>query len=356
MAAATYNRHGRHRPGPGASRHPGRRSRHPLQQRRVVPAAPARARRADRPALAGERDRWLRRPRRSGRTGSGASTTWPPRSSASGRRSPSPTAPPGPGTSPSTACPSPPVTASWCPSPVRQQRHRHAPGGAPAPGATIEVIPDDEHGRVDVEALVGLLDRRSQARDGRARADGQPREPRGRGGCGPAGDSDTLFLLDACQSVGQLPVDVAAIGCDVLCATGLGFLRRPRGTASSGSPTGLATASRPPGARPLQQPGRTRRRLRIASRRPPPRALGTGLAAKLGLVAALDYPHLDIRLGPSGRVVGQPPSSAPGCTASRCTISAGGGAASSPSPSRLEPHPTSARRCAGARSTRRSRP
>jgi selenocysteine lyase/cysteine desulfurase/glycine/D-amino acid oxidase-like deaminating enzyme len=47
---------------------------------------------------------------------------------------------------------------------------------------------------------------------------------------GLAGAAGVPFLLDATQSLGQIPTDVSAIGCQVLVGTGRKFLRAPRGT------------------------------------------------------------------------------------------------------------------------------
>ena len=96
-------------------------------------------------------------------------------------------------------------------------------------GVSIEVIPSGRDGNLCIDTLENMIDEN-------VKLSSATHIPTNSGLINAVSDIGKVakkyniyFLVDACQSVGQMPIDVDEIGCDMLSATGRKYLRGPRG-------------------------------------------------------------------------------------------------------------------------------
>jgi selenocysteine lyase/cysteine desulfurase len=153
----------------------------------------------------------------------------------------------------------------------------------------IDVVPDDKDGALDPNALARMI-------DDRVRLIAITWIPTNGGLVNPAAEVGRVarkhnipYLLDACQAVGQMPIDVNRLGCDMLTATGRKFLRGPRGTGFLYVRQGLLEQLHPPMIDHFAAPWVETDRYEL---RPDARRFESwenNYAARLGLGAAIDY-------------------------------------------------------------------
>jgi cysteine desulfurase/selenocysteine lyase len=97
-------------------------------------------------------------------------------------------------------------------------------------GVVLKVVPNDENGNLILPELEAAISPKTKLI-------AVTHIPSTAGGMIPvvaigkiARKHNILYLVDACQTAGQAPIDVEEIGCDALSVTGRKYLRAPRGT------------------------------------------------------------------------------------------------------------------------------
>jgi selenocysteine lyase/cysteine desulfurase len=158
-------------------------------------------------------------------------------------------------------------------------------------GVEVVTVPNDEQGQLSVEALRERIDER-------VKLVAITHVPTNSGLVNPVAEIGAItreagipYLVDACQSTGQLPLDVDAIGCDALSATGRKFLRGPRGTGFLYVRSSLLERLEPPllDMRAADWVAPDRYELRRDGRRF--EEWEQNYASKIGLARAIDYAH-----------------------------------------------------------------
>jgi cysteine desulfurase/selenocysteine lyase len=157
-------------------------------------------------------------------------------------------------------------------------------------GTTIEAVSSMADGTLDLDALAAAL------AGGDVALANLTHVGTHRGLVNPVAEASRLCrqsgavtFVDACQSVGQLPVDVGTIGCDVLTGTGRKWLRGPRGTGFIYVRAGFAPSLRPVGidGRSAAWDEINHYRLEDGAQRFIP--FETPVAVRLGLGTAIDH-------------------------------------------------------------------
>jgi len=159
-------------------------------------------------------------------------------------------------------------------------------------GVEMVVVPSEDTGEISLRSLEAIIERHGR----RVKLIALTHVPTNGGLVQPAAavgriarERNIPFLLDACQSAGQMPLNVEELHCDMLSATGRKYLRAPRGTGFLYVRQSLLEQLEPPllDMRAAEWTARDRYVLRNDARRF--ETWESSIACRLGLGVAVEY-------------------------------------------------------------------